>query len=298
MYVESLGSRRKSAQKKSNLRDLLRLTLAAVEVSATRREVLDEVAVIDRLPNALKHRRHAVYETSVVYEFSQLARSDFEAHGNTALWERPILNPATRRVQNIDMSLFRTARISSVVEDAATDDLETDVETRIEFGKFDGTLRPDPDYANIPTLQMNGGNKLASDAEKLYLLSGVHDAGTGKTDIVSPRLVENFIVLWKELDSRVDGPHARLTRALGQTAHSAADAYARAVTTRLQKTLSDPSFTVKAEASAACRLSTYRDKLHRSAYATIFSLPKTTSRSLSELYPPFLVDDHERSSSK
>ncbi|UQN28270.1 hypothetical protein [Brachybacterium kimchii] len=295
MYVESMGSRGKPPDKKKDLRDLLRLTLASVEVSATRREVLDEVARVNRLPKALKARRHAVYETSVVYEFSQLARSDFEAHGNTALWERPILNPATGRVQNIDMSLFRTAPAASVFEGADTRDgrRDVEVETRIEFGKFDGTLAPGADEGGARALMMSGGRKLTSDAKKLHLLSGVHAAGSGQANAVPARVVENFVVLWKELDSRVDGAYARLTRARVKSSYRAAELYARSVSAHLQGVLGDPRFQVKLEASAGCSLSTYRDRIrrsaravHRSAYAMIFSLPTDTPNNRTFELPP------------
>ncbi|MCZ4326729.1 hypothetical protein [Brachybacterium paraconglomeratum] len=280
MFYENLGERGRPLAARKNLKDFLRLTLAAVEVVATRREVLDTVADPDRLPRALRSKRHAVYETGVVYEFSQLARADCEAHHNASMWERPVLTPRDT-IQRIDMSLFRTVPLKNLRSNATRGlDSLFPVETRIEFGKLDGDLLEEPMRGGAGALYINGGDKLVYDARKLAELTASHHAGRAEDDRSEARYIENFIILWKELDGRrTNTPaDARLTQARARSWLPAARNYAVQETDRLARDGHDVEINVEAVASSS--LSTFRqtafdgadDKLSRSAFAAVFSV--------------------------
>jgi|GEM_PF-1650956 len=243
MYWQHMVRRGRPPERRRNLHDLLRLTLAAVEVASTRREVLDAVGgSAKRLPSNLLRFRHAVYETSVVYEFSQLARQDFEAHGNVPLWERPISwfppGAAYWRSAHIDMALFSTTR---------------DVETRIEFGK--AIHRP----------QVKRDPKLESDAAKLHELRGEHRGSKHDPSNSGKKSVENFVVIWEERDSRTPGAtDAKLTAGTGKAwLERCVEHAANASTTTCN---------VVVEAAAASTLVTFEPRVHRSAFAVIYSV--------------------------
>lgn len=275
MFYENLGYRGRPLAARKNLKDFLRLTLAAVEVVATRREVLDTVADPKRLPPALRNRRHAIDEPGVVYEFSQLARADFEAHHNASMWERPVLAP-NNFVKRIDMSLFRTVALKNLPTNN-TRGLEAlvPVETRIEFGKLDAELRDDNG-----TLYISGGMKLAEDAKKLAELGASHHAGKGPSNICESRYIENFVILWKELDGRRthDPSEAHLTAARARSWLTATRNYAVQETARLQRNGNEVE--IELEAVASSSLSTFRQyafedvdkRLSRSAFAAVFSV--------------------------
>lgn len=280
MFYENLGDRGRPLAARKNLKDFLRLTLAAVEVVATRREVLDTVADPDRLPPALRNKRHAVYETGVVYEFSQLARADFEAHHNASLWERPVLTPRGS-TQRIDMSLFRTVPLKNLRSNATRGlDRLVPVETRIEFWKLDAELGEDTAPGGTGALSIIGGKKLVEDALKLAELTASHHAGRAEADRSEPRYIENFVILWKELDGRrTDRPaDARLTQERARSWLPAARNYAVLETDRLARHGHDVE--IELEAVASSSLSTFRqsafdgadDKLSRSAFAAVFSV--------------------------
>lgn len=252
MYLEKLPERGRPAERTRNLQDLLRLTLAAVEIVGARREALDSVvpplAPEVGIPTSY---RHAVYETSVVFEFSQLARQDFQAHQNVAVWERPLVWQVPEgtydRSGHIDMALFSARR---------------DVETRIEFGKADPRLRSRPQPRDL---------KLEDDARKLRDARDSRrwskdDSTTGLRD------VENFVVIWEERDTRVQGQKttARLNGRLADAWSARCKDHAAAATTQV-------GCTVTLEATAASTLMSFEAKVHRSAYAAIYSVEPGTS---------------------
>lgn len=269
MYIDNIGRRGRPKRAAENVKDLLRLTIASVEITATRREALDSVVDTDRLPVALRDHRHAVYETGTVYEFSQLARADFEAHGNASLWERPLYDPETGGVRNIDMSLFRTVELRKIVPHHRNGRTEVPVETRIEFGKLGGELVEDYDDADDRLeLWIAGESKLASDATKLDRLTSRHDPSSRALGEVSARFIENLVILWVELDSRRAGDRAKLT---GRRA----SAWAQAATRHAHSTSGSTGVDITMEAAASTALSSYRRAHHRTAHAAVFSLPIT-----------------------
>lgn len=269
MYIDNIGRRGRPKRATENIKDLLRLTIASVEVTATRREALDAVVEANRLPEALRDYRHAVYETGTVYEFSQLARADFEAHGNTSLWERPVHDPHTGGTRNIDMSLFRTIELRKIIPNHRNGRTEVPVETRIEFGKLGGELREvHNEVENRLELRISGEPKLASDARKLHRLTSYHAPSSETADLVSARFVENLIILWVELDSRRAGGRAKLTGRRGT-------AWAQAATRHAQATSREIGVDITMEAAASTTLSSYQAGHHRTAHAAVFSLPIT-----------------------
>ena len=222
------------------------LTLASVEIAGTRREALDTVAGDALgLPTSLAEYRHAVYETSVVYEFSQLARQDFEAHGNVPLWERPIAwLPAGGkywRSGHIDMSLFSKRR---------------NVETRIEFGK----ANPRPQARPHPR-----DTKLEDDARKLFETRSDHRARKDLEPNAGMKKIENFVVIWEERDSRRQGTAATLTRTRGQEWLKRCRHHASAATNEV-------GTSVVLEAVAASTLVSFDAAVRRSAFAAIYSV--------------------------
>lgn len=267
MYIDNLGRRGRPARATKNIKDLLRLTIASVEITATRREALDSVVDEKRLPTALRDRRHAVYETGAVYEFSQLARADFEAHGNVSLWERPLHDPRTGGTRSIDMSLFRNVELGKLITNHRNGRTEIPVETRIEFGKLGGHLTEayhrEDDYLELRVVQEH---KLESDSRKLYELTDFHAAGSRAADFVPARFVENLVILWTELDSRTVGSSAKLTGRRAQ-------AWAQAATRRARDVSQAVGFDVTMEAAASTTLSSYLKSHHRTAHAAVFSLP-------------------------
>ncbi|WP_133726093.1 hypothetical protein [Nesterenkonia aurantiaca] len=229
---------------------LLRLTLASVEIVATRREALDSVAEVEGLPPTLATYRHSVYETSVVYEFSQLARQDFEAHDNTPVWERPIAwqvpDGKYWRAGHIDMSLFSAKR---------------NVETRIEFGKANPRLNSRPSPRDL---------KLEDDARKLFETRQEHRASKNDThdSTVKKRSIESFVVIWEERDSRIQKSTAKLTLKRGQEWLQRCRHHATSATTKT-------GCNVVLEAVAASTLVSFDSSVHRSAYAAIYSIALT-----------------------
>lgn len=252
MYYSNFVRRGPASERKKNLENLLRLSLGAVEIASTRREVLDAVTPhqVTMLDN-LMLPRHNVYETSVVFEFSQLAREDFARHGNLAVWERPLdWMPAAgtyRRHGSIDMALFSESR---------------GFETRIEFGK------------SSPMRRTFRDTKLESDAEKLF--ESKSEPPKLKRADGTDWETENFIVLWAERDSRAIGSQGGSTRQAGQLpprlTQAAGDKwlenckrYAAGASKRLQ-------IAVELETVAASSLVSLRRDHHRTAYAAIYSV--------------------------
>lgn len=247
-WSHQLVSGRPPARKK-NLQDLLRLTLGAVELASTRREAVGAVPAGGSptwLPGSLTEYKHAVYETSVVYEFSQLAQHDFRAHGNDAVWERPLAYLPSGaqywRRAHIDMALFSQAR---------------KVETRIEFGKSSPNTR---------RLTATRDLKLEEDAHKLHEAREAHRAHKSDSDPEEDRklTIENFVVLWDERDSR-DRSDAKLTRARAEAWRKRCLTHAGSATEKL-------GFAVELEAVAASSLMTLENDAHRTAYAAIYCI--------------------------
>ena len=247
MYWQHFVDKGRPADRRRNLQDLLRLTLASVEIVATRREALDSVAEVNALPPTLTAYRHSVYETSVVYEFSQLARQDFEAHGNTPVWERPIAwqvpGGTYWRSGHIDMALFSRKR---------------EVETRIEFGKADPRPNSRPHPRDL---------KLEADARKLFEASKEHRASKNDPPSNSgdEASIENFVVIWDERDSRSRPSTAKLTAKRGQDWLGRCRDHATAATGRVE-------CNVVLEAVAASTLVSFDSSVHRSAFAAIYSV--------------------------
>lgn len=247
MYWQHFVERGRPDDRRRNLQDLLRLTLASVEIVATRREALDSVTDPVGLPSTLASYRHSVYETSVVYEFSQLARQDFEAHDNTPVWERPIAWQVPEgtywRSGHIDMALFSRKR---------------NVETRIEFGKADPRLNSRPYPRDL---------KLEDDARKLFQTRLEHRASKNDptVDDANAPAVENFVVIWEERDSRSQKSTAKLTLKRGQDWLERCRHHATAA-----KDKTDSSVTL--EAVAASTLVSFDASVHRSAFAAIYSV--------------------------
>ncbi|MFF2267330.1 hypothetical protein ACFVTZ_03630 [Cellulosimicrobium cellulans] len=250
MYWQHFVDRGRPADRRRNLQDLLRLTLASVEIVATRREALDSVAESNALPTALAAYRHSVYETSVVYEFSQLARQDFEAHGNTPVWERPIAwqvpNGKYWRSGHIDMALFSKTR---------------NIETRIEFGKSDPRLSSRPHPRDL---------KLEDDGRKLFETRLEHR--TSKNEALNEAgttpSIENFVVIWEERDSRTQKSTAKLTHGRGQDWLERCRHHAAAAAIKT-------GCSVVLEAVAASSLVSFDPAIHRSAFAAIYSIALT-----------------------
>lgn len=247
MYWQHFVDRGRPPERRRNLQDLLRLTLASVEIVGTRREAIDSVAAAGDLPAALSGYRHSVYETSVVYEFSQLARQDFEAHGNTPVWERPLAwrvpGGQNWRSGHIDMSLFSRNR---------------GVETRVEFGKSD----PRPNSRPHPR-----DMKLEDDARKLCEAAGSQTTRKNDAPPAAGEMlrIENYVVVWEERHSEVQRTAAKLTNRRGdewldRCRHHAAAADARV------------ACAVVLEAAAATTLVSFDASIHRSAYAAIYSV--------------------------
>lgn len=255
MYWQHFVERGRPATRSRNLQDLLRLTLASVEIVATRREALDSVAQVARLPQALRTYRHAVYETSVVYEFSQLARQDFEAHGNTSVWERPIAwrapNGKYWKTSHIDMSLFSK---------------DGKVETRIEFGKSD----PRPNSRPHPR-----DMKLESDALKLLEAAREHRANKDDQppDMDAVPEIENFVVIWEARDSRIQKRTSKLTGRRGKEWLKRCRHHAAAATNNV-------GCSIVLEAAAASTLVSFEPDVHRSAMAAIYSVALTYDQTL------------------
>lgn len=247
MYWQHFVDRGRPAERRRNLQDLLRLTLASVEIVATRREALDSVTETAALPTPLVAYRHASYETSVVYEFSQLARQDFEAHDNTSVWERPIAwqVPTGKywRTGHIDMALFSRKR---------------NVETRIEFGKANPRLNSRPNPRDM---------KLEDDARKLFETRFEHRAF--KSDVADEETAapttENFVVIWEERDSRFQKTTSKLTAKRGQLWLERCRHHATAATAHTGSS-------VTLEAVAASTLVSFNASVHRSAFAAIYSV--------------------------
>jgi len=245
MYWSHQIERGRPAERKRNLLDLLRLTLGAVELSSTRREAMSSVAAGASpkwLPGGVSDHKHAVYETSVVFDFTQLAAHDFASHSNEAVWERPLTYlPAGatywRRI-SIDLSLFSATR---------------NVETRIEFGRAKPKSRP--------TLR---DEKLEEDAGKLFdarvaRLAAKDDPDPSRLD------VENFIILWDERHSE-QSREAKLTVNRGEVWLDRCQQYAQAATTRLNGP------TVTLEGVAASSLMTLEPRTHRTAFAALYAI--------------------------
>ncbi|WP_133298452.1 hypothetical protein [Tsukamurella pulmonis] len=238
MYFEHFPDRGRPPGRKRNLQDLLRITLGAVELTSTRREVLDSSAnnSSNLLPKNLQKSQHAIYETTVVYEFSQLARSDFEAHNNAFVWERPIVwtvpGGKNLRSGNIDLALFSQSR---------------DTETRIEFGKAGGSSGSTRDP------------KLEEDAEKL--LQASKDFRASKSESapgIGMGTVENYVILWNQ--SKI-----KLTKKKMNEWDARCDSHALQASKKL-------SATIVLECSAAVSLSTFENGKHRTAYAAIYAV--------------------------
>lgn len=248
MYWSHQATQGRPPFRKKNLQDLLRLTLGAVELSSTRREALSSVAAgagPKWLPGGLGAYQHAVYETGVVFEFSQLALHDFTSHGNEAVWERPLtyLPPGHKnwRTVHIDLALFSQER---------------QVETRIEFGRAD--VRSRPRARDV---------KLQEDAEKLLAATDARLAFKND-DEPSGMEVENYIILWDERDSREGAgtkKEAKLTAARGNAWLERCESYAEAAT-------QDVGVPVVLETVAASSLMTLEHGSHRSAFAAIYSI--------------------------
>lgn len=243
MYKEKFPSRGQPATRKRHLQDLLRLTLGAVESVSMRREVLDATNTPRALPANVQKYKHAVYETSVIYEFSQLARRDFEAHGNSYVWERPLVwsVPGRKylRSGHIDLALFSEDR---------------DVETRIEFGKAAGTNRSKHDI------------KLQDDALKLFEARNDYRASKNET---APGIglgsTENFVILWNETFSALtERSMAAWNRRCDTHAQSASRKVNATVPANAGRTR------VVSECSAAASLTTFKANKHRTAYAVIY----------------------------
>lgn len=247
MYWQHFVDRGRPDARRRNLQDLLRLTLASVEIVATRREALDSVAGVEVLPSTLAAYRHSVYETSVVYEFSQLARQDFQAHGNISVWERPVAwqvpDGKNWRSCYIDMALFSDKR---------------KVETRIEFGKASPILNSRPNPRD---------RKLEEDAQKLFDLRKEHRAfkEDNPADNIEVTSIENFVVIWEERDSRVHKSTAKLTQKRGRDWLDRCRHHATAATRRI-------GCSVVLEAVAASTLLSFNSSVHRSAFAAIYSV--------------------------
>ncbi|MDE0572726.1 hypothetical protein ON058_04765 [Demequina sp. B12] len=244
MYRERYESRGRPPEARRNLQDLLRLTLAAVEIAGTRREAMDAVADSIQAPGSLATYRHDVYETTVVYEFGQLARQDFESHGNVAVWERPLTwtRPGGTYASSghIDISLFNSRR---------------QVETRIEFGKAEPRPRARPPR----------DEKLESDALKLH--DARNDFASRRADADAPRgyASENYVVLWDLRDSRKTKSTARPTKKAFDSWFDRCSAHARAASGRL-------GFDVVLETAAASDMMSFKADVRRGAYAAIFQV--------------------------
>ena len=242
------------AEREQNLHDLLRLTIAAAEIASTRREALDEVGKVYTdvgLPAALNDYRHATYETSVVYEFSLLAREDFARHNNVPVWERPLAWLAPGKTYwssgHIDIALFSAAR---------------GVETRIEFGKAEIRSQARPLPRDV---------KLESDALKLFEAQSSRRRSRADSN-EGMKHVENFVVVWDERDSRASSRGAaKFTAAKGEHWLQMCQKHAQAAKTRL-------GFDVELEAAAASALMTFNRDVRRSVYAAIYSVDIESDR--------------------
>lgn len=224
-------------------RSLLRLTLGALEIVSTRREVLESGSEpqVPFLPFGLDGYRKAIYENAVVFEFSQLAREYFAAHGGTPVWERPVWGPGELKEsrQAIDFTVFR----------------EDDPEIRVEFGITASDPRSTRDA------------KLASDALKLHRLRDSHatdafDAAHQRLDAAEAERgrPHNYIVLWQE---RRGGVAEKLT-------HASYDRWKNDCIARSAAESVAGSFTIVTHRVAASELMTPTRGVHRSAYAAIF----------------------------
>ncbi|MBT1634569.1 hypothetical protein [Clavibacter michiganensis] len=184
----------------------------------------------------------------MVYEFSQLAQHDFEAHGSDAVWERPLAyvpdDHKNWRQIHVDLSLFSK---------------KDRVETRIEFGKSD------PRPAARPTPR---DEKLDGDSRKLHLARDIYRAVKDDPDIAedSRLAVENYVILWDERDSRTTSKvDAKLTGARAKLWQTRCEQYATSATATV-------GVAVVLEAVAASSLMTLEKDAHRNAFAAIYSI--------------------------
>ena len=224
-------------------RSLLRLTLGALEIVSTRREVLESGSEpqVAYLPFGLDGYRKAIYENAVVFEFSQLAREYFAIRGGTPVWERPVWGPGERveSRQAIDFTVFH----------------EDKPEIRVEFGIS----------ASTPGVGQDA--KLASDAVSLHRLRDSHaiDAFAAAQQPLDAAEAErgrphNYIVLWQE---RRGGVGEKLT-------HATYDRWKNDCIARATAGSVAGEFTVTTHRVAASELMTPARGVHRSAYAAIF----------------------------
>lgn len=224
-------------------RSLLRLTLGALEIVSTRREVLESGSEpqVPYLPFGLDGYRKAIYENAVVFEFSQLAREYFATRGGTPVWERPVWGPGegSESRQAIDFTVFH----------------EDKPEIRVEFGIS----------ASTPGSRQDA--KLASDALKLYRLRDSHttdafDAAHQPLDAAEAERgrPQNYIVLWQE---RRGGVAEKLT-------HGSYDRWKNDCIARAAAGSVVGQFQILTHRVAASELMTPARGVHRSAYAAIF----------------------------
>lgn len=246
-YTQRLTDRGRPVERKKNILDLLRLTVASVEIVGTRRQALDSVAPMSEIPPALANHRHSIFETSVVFEFSQLAREDFRNHGNAAVWERPlnwdVQGSTYTRSGSVDMALFSARR---------------SVETRIEFGKSSPRPRARP---------LARDEKLEIEAKKLAEAHSSRRSFRGDTAEGAMSEVENIVILWEERDSR-SLKSAKFTGAK-------VDAWLERCKTYATAASSSAACRVELEGVAGSSLMSFEADLRRSVFVAAYSvLPK------------------------
>lgn len=246
MYWEKFIDKGRPAERQKNLYDLLRLTLASIDIASARRQVLDSTEYVGAVPDYLENYSHSTYETAVVSEFYQLARHDFVHHKNSAVWERPISwrpdGGSNFRNGHIDLSLFSEAR---------------GVETRIEFGKSDPRVRTKRDL------------KLESDAVKLleahdYFLP-TRPSNQADSASKSTMAIENFVVVWDEKDTSRKEKAAKLSPYQGKVWLEKCKEHAKSASHNTGGNVSLEGV------SASTLLTIKRDHL-RTAYAAIYSI--------------------------